>query len=345
MAGLLDFNDPNALNTLGLIGGLLSARKGDNWPLMLQQAAMRQEAIRRGQVDEEMRREQMAQAKKLQEQQAQRQAAIAALAQERPELAQLLQIDPSVGVQRAFPDPAKNAYTLGPGQQRFEGGKPVASVPQERKAPEGMQYNEQGQLVEIPGYVAMRSKIAAAGRAPSDAGKPPQGYRWRQDGGLEPIPGGPADPSTVQGKGQPSEAELVAAGYGQRMAKAEALVNQIGEAGHPTAKTMLAANTPLLNPSNKRAVERVVMSPQQQMYRQAQEDWVRAKLRKESGAVIAEDEMKREIETYFPQPGDSPEVIRQKAQSRAVAINAMSTASGRARNQMSPGGWGIRKLD
>lgn len=59
MAGLLDFNDPNSLNTLGLIGGLLSARKGDNWPLMLQQAAMRQEAIRRGQVDEEMRRQQM----------------------------------------------------------------------------------------------------------------------------------------------------------------------------------------------------------------------------------------------------------------------------------------------
>lgn len=193
MAGLLDFNDPNALNTLGLIGGLLSARKGDNWPLMLQQAAMRQEAIRRGQIDEEMRREQMAQAKKMQEQQAQRQAAIASLAQQRPDLAPLLQIDPSMGVQRAFPDPTKNAYTLGPGQQRFEGGKPVASVPQERKAPEGMQYNDQGQLVEIPGYVSMRSKIAAAGRAPSDTGKPPQGYRWRQDGSLEPIPGGPAD--------------------------------------------------------------------------------------------------------------------------------------------------------
>ena len=35
-----------------------------------------------------------------------------------------------------------------------------------QKAPEGMRYNDAGTLEEIPGYVGMRSKIAASGRAP-----------------------------------------------------------------------------------------------------------------------------------------------------------------------------------
>ncbi len=50
------------------------------------------------------------------------------------------------------------------------GVKPVYSGP--KKAPEGMQYDANGQLGEIPGYVAMRQKIAAAGRAPQQPAQP-----------------------------------------------------------------------------------------------------------------------------------------------------------------------------
>ena len=63
--------------------------------------------------------------------------------------------------------------------------------------------------------------------------------------------------------------------------------------------------------------------PNAQVYSQAQEDWVRAKLRKESGAVIADSEMKKEIETYFPQPGDSKETIQAKAKAREIAIDSV----------------------
>lgn len=58
-------------------------------------------------------------------------------------------------------------------------------------------------------------------------------------------------------------------------------------------------------------------------YKQAQQDWVRAKLRKESGAVIAEDEMEAEIKTYFPQPGDTSAVIEQKRKARDTAVSAL----------------------
>lgn len=80
-----------------------------------------------------------------------------------------------------------------------------------------------------------------------------------------------------------------------------------------------------------------------QQYRQAQMDWVRAKLRKESGAVIGADEMADEIATYFPQLGDGDAVIAQKAQSRKVAEQAMREASKLPNSGGSSGGWSIKK--
>ena len=65
-----------------------------------------------------------------------------------------------------------------------------------------------------------------------------------------------------------------------------------------------------------------------QRYRQAQENWVRANLRKESGAVIGGEEMQKEIENYFPQPGDGNAVIEQKRKNREAATQAMITAAG-----------------
>lgn len=161
--------------------------------------------------------------------------------------------------------------------------------------------------------------------------KAPTGYRWSADRSrLEAIPGGPAEKQPKD----PGEAELTAAGYAGRMAAAEGVINTVGPAGFPSPRTAIAANLPKLGPGMRRAAERAVMTPEQQQFRQAQEDWVRAKLRKESGAVIAEDEMQREIETYFPQLWElnNPKVIQQKARARATAIAAMTTAAGKAKN-------------
>lgn len=69
---------------------------------------------------------------------------------------------------------------------------------------------------------------------------------------------------------------------------------------------------------------------------QAQRDWVRAKLRKESGAAIGVDEMNNEILTYFPQIGDTQAVIEQKKQAREQAIKGMIDASGGAYNAPTP---------
>jgi hypothetical protein len=67
-----------------------------------------------------------------------------------------------------------------------------------------------------------------------------------------------------------------------------------------------------------------------QQYRQAQENWVTANLRAESGAVIGTDEMEKEIKKYFPQVDDKPQVIEQKAKARRSAELAMEVRGGPA---------------
>jgi hypothetical protein len=67
-----------------------------------------------------------------------------------------------------------------------------------------------------------------------------------------------------------------------------------------------------------------------QQYRQAQENWVTANLRAESGAVIGTEEMEKEIKKYFPQVDDKPQVIEQKAKSRRSAELAMEVRGGPA---------------
>lgn len=84
----------------------------------------------------------------------------------------------------------------------------------------------------------------------------------------------------------------------------------------------------LLGPKIGSIATNYMRDEDRQRYRQAQENWVRANLRKESGAVIGSEEMQKEIENYFPQPGDGNAVIEQKRKSREAATQAMITAAG-----------------
>ena len=58
--------------------------------------------------------------------------------------------------------------------------------------------------------------------------------------------------------------------------------------------------------------------------------WIRAKLRKESGAAIGIDEAEQEYKNYFPVVGDSAEVVKQKRDLRNAAMLEMKISSGKA---------------
>jgi hypothetical protein len=82
------------------------------------------------------------------------------------------------------------------------------------------------------------------------------------------------------------------------------------------------------------AAGNAMLSDDQQKYKQAQEAWVRAKLRKESGAAIGVKEMEDEIKTFFPRVGDSLEVIKQKSDMRNEATASMQKQTGGAYDDM-----------
>lgn len=132
---------------------------------------------------------------------------------------------------------------------------------------------------------------------------------------------------------KPTESARLSRGFLMRMQNADTLLSRLAIDGvDPSSLGSVVSGA-----SNYTA------SPGLQMYRQAANDWIRAKLRRESGASIAPDEMEREFETYFPVYGDSPEVIQQKAEARAIATQGMMEAAALPSTQASRpnGGWSI----
>lgn len=65
-------------------------------------------------------------------------------------------------------------------------------------------------------------------------------------------------------------------------------------------------------------------SPEGQKYMQSAREWIRAYLRRESGAAISADEFRQDFLTFFPQPNDGPEVVEQKRQARMLAAQGIA---------------------
>ena len=176
------------------------------------------------------------------------------------------------------------------------------------------------------------------------------------DTGVYAISGGVATPVMAGGQqlpgkmGNVTEDERKAYGFVQRMTEAEKgmqapLLDKDGKpilnkkTGKPVTLEQAygmpeiageVARTVLPDWMGAQGLGNILDSKQRQQYRQFQENWVRANLRAESGAAIGKDEMEKEIKTYFPQIGDSSDVIKQKAEARTVTQQSMYSRAGRA---------------
>lgn len=199
------------------------------------------------------------------------------------------------------------------GEQEF---KPVQYAPNLQptgrataapRVPVGMMWDaEQGRAVQIPGVPVK----APAGRASSGASQ--QMMEPDVPAGLTPTP-----------RGKTTAEQRSTLGYTDRMLQAEQALRKVAN-GSPTEATSLAGSIPLAG----EYLKRLVQTPNQQLFDNASKEWIRAKLRKESGAAIGVDEMQQEFVTYFPQPGDGPDVIAQKAKLRQNAMASMARQAG-----------------
>ena len=175
---------------------------------------------------------------------------------------------------------------------------------------------------------------ATFARGATEIRETPEGFAY-----IPKVPGGVAMPvmgpsGQVKGVsgGQPTEAQSNAAGFAQRMELSNSIINSLPAGSQPGAGTRTLEAIPFVGGALARSGQNV----DTQKFDQAAQDWIRAKLRKESGAAIGKDEMVQEYNTYFPQVGDTPEKLAQKAEARRVATIGMQKSAGKAYEPYTP---------
>lgn len=184
----------------------------------------------------------------------------------------------------------------------------------------------QGRIMPVPDptdptgqrQVLARIPGAVPAQFPNPTGQP-TGAAGSPSAGPEPIPG------TTKAAPPTSEDEKKAAGFAVRMRETGKALNELETKGIHSGNL----GGSLLESGG--VAGRALQSPEFQVYQQQMQDWVRAKLRRESGAVIGKEEMADEIRTYFPQPGDTSAKIEAKRHSRELAQLGMEAGGGRAR--------------
>ena len=135
----------------------------------------------------------------------------------------------------------------------------------------------------------------------------------------------PASSVTINDKSL-TEAQAKAAGFADRMISS----NRILGAPEITEAATNAYQQGITSIGGDSMVANWLKTSDRQRYEQAQRDFVNAVLRRESGAVIADSEFANAAQQYFPQPGDTPQVIAQKAENRKLAIQGIIRAAGPA---------------
>jgi hypothetical protein len=117
-----------------------------------------------------------------------------------------------------------------------------------------------------------------------------------------------------------TEGQLAASGFANRVATANADLEGLEDGGYVPGS--LGEKIATITPGGN-----YLLSDDAQKYEGAKQDFITAVLRKESGAVISDDEFIREDKKYFPQPGDSPKTIKEKRKRRANQFKVLSNQS------------------
>lgn len=117
--------------------------------------------------------------------------------------------------------------------------------------------------------------------------------------------------------------------FGSRAAVADSILNGLEDdvSTVKLATKQFAGRVPVVGGAIE-AGANLALTDEEQRVEQAQRDFVNAVLRQESGAVISDQEFANAKRQYFPQPGDSKDVIEQKRRNRQTAIMGFKRLAG-----------------
>lgn len=161
-------------------------------------------------------------------------------------------------------------------------------------------------------------------------------------GQISPLLAG-GQPVKGKGAGNLTEGQGSSVAYGMRMAQADAILKPLENSGltdtgfiRSGVSGTLGA-TPLIGEALARGSDNIFntlptvlggLNENQQKTIQARVNFITAVLRKESGASISPTEFATAEKNYFPAPGDSEKVVKQKQQAREMSIEAMKIQAG-----------------
>lgn len=144
-----------------------------------------------------------------------------------------------------------------------------------------------------------------------------------------------------------TESQGNATAFGMRAKESNSLLNQLEQSGTKNTGVVRSAvastlgMTPFIGEKLEQGVSSAMNvlpgalggpNAAQQATDQARRNFVTAILRKESGAAISPSEFANEAQKYFPQPGDTDSVIKQKQNARETAIKALEIQAGPGAN-------------
>ena len=235
---------------------------------------------------------------------------------------------------------AGETFKLGEGETQYQRDfitgevKPVASVAPKTKE---LKYQDIGNAIVALDANGKEVSRITKGRAPegpvsfqtveTDQGLMAFNPRTLQ---MTPVMGADGKPITKAGK--PTETETNAAGFASRMVAANQITSKLATGAQPkTAEAVLSA-IPLIGSKIPEIIPEGIggLSPERRQYLQAANNFIRANLRKESGAAIGADEWMAEFVNYFPQYNDDAQTIKNKEIFRNILTQNMVAAGGKS---------------
>jgi len=174
---------------------------------------------------------------------------------------------------------------------------------------------KEGQLlVQAPGGGIEAREVAGLrrehpGAVRQDFTLSPGQIRFDQSGNI--VAKGATPPEKKKAPLKPTEQQINTAGFANRMLSSNQILSDLTAGGFNPASAVESA----------RGRTNVTASPEFRQFEQAKSDFITAILRKESGAVISDQEFDREEKKFFPRVGDDKKTIDQKRKARERATN------------------------
>jgi hypothetical protein len=154
---------------------------------------------------------------------------------------------------------------------------------------------------------------------PTTQNTPTSYDEWILAGGIQGT--GKTYAEFLQTSKAPTQAEQTVAEYASRIEQSNPIIEKLQSGILKMNPLVFAAQKNLPN---------ALQTSEMQQYMQSARNFINAKLRRESGAVISPTEFSEAYKQYLPQPGDKQEVLNQKKANRDLVYASLKKAAGAA---------------